>query len=249
MKYYLRLKDLDNIASQNTEYSTIMKEVLGFNNRWLGRKWVFMQKFKQAYFLVREMKGMKPEEVKWSEDCKIKCPHNIDNISFRAMMELHAVIKNGNSDSVTELITEVITIACYKDNNEGEYDSNSEKYKAFREKVSSESLVHMMGLYNRIYKAVQDSNQLWEERFLSVEIEDKEYEQASGWRMNQFNVLTTVAAICNDFNVTYDKAWQVSYNVTQTNSYRKATQAHIQDQMRQIKEVKMKMERDRKSLR
>ena len=75
---------------------------------------------------------------------------------------------------------------------------------------------------------------------LSVHVEDKDFEQAGGNRMSQFNVINTIKMLCRDFNCTDSEAWQKSYALSQTNSYEAASRNFTQDQMRMLKEVKMK---------
>lgn len=245
MKAYLRLKDLSNITSEQPNYAIIMKEVLGYNNYWLGRKYVFAKKFKEAHSIITEARKVDIQKVVWEEDCPIAKPNNIDSISFRAMMEMQSVIGNSNGKDVTELIINTITIACYSENVEGEYDSESQSYIDFRKHVSEQPLFKMMGLYNWIDKSLTASELMWEERFLSVKVEDLDYERANGQRMAQFNVINTIKIIAQEFNVPYTEAWQVSYSIVQINSYAKASQAHVQDQMRIIKESRMETERKR----
>ena len=101
----------------------------------------------------------------------------------------------------------------------------------------------MFGLYNWIVRNLTTSAEDWNKRFFSVEVSDQDYETAGGHRMAQFNVITTIKSICEDFNLPFKEAWQLSYNLIQTNSYAKATQNHIQDQMRILKEGKMNAKR------
>lgn len=240
----LRLKDLDNVTQQDVNYSVIMKEVLGFNNYWIGRKAVFKKKFMEAYHLVKYMQNVNPKLQEYTEKCGIKKPSSIDNISFKAMMELQATLNNGGDKSIQDVMIEVITIACYSENIEGDYLSDSDEYTRFRKRVSESPMIHMFGLYNWIDESLTRSNTDWEQKFLSVQVEDKDYELAGGHRMSQFNVINTIKCLCQEFNCTYDSAWQMSYALTQVNSYEKASRNYTQDQMRKIKEVKMKRERD-----
>lgn len=244
----LRLKDLNNVALENPEYATIMREVVGFERgRRFLRKRRFKKAFLKAHYLILEARKIELKDCKINPDCKIKVPENIDSISFKAMMELQANLGGGTrANNVAELITEVIAIACYSQNNKGDYISSGPKWNRFKKQILESDIPSMMGLYNHICEKAEESKLKWERFFLSVQVEDKEYDQAGGQRMGQFNVLTTIKNICADFNCSYDEAWQVSYALTQTNSYAKATYNHIQDNMRQIKEIKMRQERKKK---
>lgn len=242
----LRLKDLSNISSEKIDFLPIMTELLGFKKKRFGRSFSFKKAFRRAYYMVKDGREIDVEKCVLNPESKIKPPSHIDYLTFKAMMELQATLgESVKTDDVTKLIGEVITIACYSENNEGEYLSEGELRDKFNETIFNSPLVDMLGLYNHICKTVEKSREVWEERFLSVQVEDKEYEQAGGRRMDQFNVMNTIKALCADFNCGYDEAWQMPYALTQTNSYSKATYNHIQDNMRQIKELKMKRERGR----
>ena len=75
---------------------------------------------------------------------------------------------------------------------------------------------------------------------MSVEVPNEDVKKAGVGRMNQFSVLSTIKTMCADFNCTYDEAWQMSYAISQTNSYSKATYDHIHENLRILKEHQMK---------
>lgn len=249
MKSKVKIKHMIGYLSGKTDYANIMTELCGYKNYRFRRVARFIKKFAQAKKIVKELDSIDPKKLQWSPSCKINKPENIDYISFRAMMELNTILSTVDEDKdIIENIIEVISIACFSENNlDIDYDSSIDRFKEFRDLVKEQPFLDMMGLYNWIENSLKQSTQTWEERFLSVKIEDPDYDKAHGERMNQFNIINTIRTICNDFNVDYEKAWQVSYALTQTNSYSKATAAHIQDQIRVIKEAKMKAERDRKT--
>lgn len=240
-KYILRLKDIENISTENPNYSIIIKEVLGFNNFPIGRKHIFAKKFKEAHLLITEARKIDPTKVLCPEESDIKKPKNIDNISFRAMMELRSSLGGYNGETDFSLfVSKIIAIATYQENFKEDYNSNCKKFNDFQNLILKNHIWKMIGIYNWIDKAIKESDLEWSKRFMSVEVLDPDYELAGGGRMGQFNVVTTIKNICSDFNCNYDEAWQMSYVLTQTNSYAKATQNHIQDQMRQLKEIRMK---------
>lgn len=242
----IKLKHLDVVAQDVPEYATIMKEELAYSNNWFSRKLNFIKKFKTAFLLVNEIRQINPIDLTWTEDCPIKKPTNIDFITFQAMMELQALL-NGAKDSedFTSLIAESISIACFSAHHPHlDYDSESEVFKSFKQEVLNSKYVDMFGLYNWIVQSLTESAEGWNQRFFSVEIKDDDYEAAGGSRMSQFNVISTIKSICEDFNLPFKDAWQLSYNLVQTNSYAKATQNHIQDNMRILKEAKMNAKRN-----
>lgn len=242
----VKLKHLHLIAATSPNYKEIMTEVVGYKNNWFSRKWKFVKQFKTAFLLTQEMRNLDPAKLKWNEEsCPIKKPVNVDFISFQAMMELQALFGEGaNEDNMLDVIASSIAIVCYQDNIKGEYESDGKKFQDFKEEVLNHSFVEMFGLYNWIVEDTQRSVDDWNQRFFSVEVADEDYEQAGGSRMGQFNVINTIKGVCEDFNVTYKDAWQLSYQLVQTNSYSKATQHHIQDNMRKLKEAKMKAQRN-----
>lgn len=246
-RYTLRLKDIENISNEDVDYKIIMREVLGFKNKYFLRKYIFAKKFKEALYLVKEAQGVNPTLVVRSELTSIKVPYNIDNISFRAMLELRTTLHNydGVSD-FGEHCSKVIAIACYSSNFDDDYNSLCKGFIEFENKILISPIWEMVGIYNWINKQLDESDETWNKRFLSVELEDPDYISAGGNRMDQFNVNTTIKTLCKSYNVTYKEAWQLPYVLSQTNSYSMATYNHIQDQMRIIKENKMRIEKDRK---
>jgi hypothetical protein len=241
----VKLKHLHLMAASTPDYKEIMTEVIGYKNNWFTRKFQFIKQFKVAYLVTNEMRNINPENLEWQEKtCPIKKPTNVDFITFQAMMELQALLGEGASEeNMLQVITQSIAIVCYSENNEGDYKSDGQEFEDFKNKILNYSFKEMFGLYNWIVKDVQRSVDDWNNRFFSVEVEDKDYHQAGGSRMSQFNVINTIKSICEDFNLPFKEAWQMSYNLVQTNSYSKATQSHIQDNMRQIKEARMKASR------
>jgi len=242
----LRLKDLSYISQDPPIYAPIMK-MLGMTQRRFLKKRRFKKYFLKAHVLVNEAQQVDPKLVRENPDCEIKRPVSIDNITFKAMMELQSMIGNSGDKDTVQLIIETITKACYSANVKGEYHSNTEQYLLFRDKVSNAPLYDMLGLFNWIDEALTLSEKSWAQRFLSVEVIDKDYEQAGGQAMAQFNIISTIKGICNDFNLSYEEAWQISYALSQTNSYSKATANYIQDEMRKLKEIEMKRQRGRQS--
>lgn len=236
----VKLKHLDKMTSKDVDYAELMTDILGYKNTRYQKKYMFIKEFKKIFKLTDEIRNLDLRKVEYRE-CGIKKPNNVDNISFRAMMAVQALGSKESSEQ--DLIADTITIVCYGENVNGTFNTNTNRFNRFRSQVLNRSLLDMIGLYKIIVKELNDSNLTWEKRFLSVLVVDNDYDEAGGHRMNQFNIINTIKHTCTDFNATQEEAWQTLYSITQTNSYSKATYAHIQDEMRQIKERKMRAER------
>lgn len=243
----LRLIDLPKISGKVIDVKGVMSEVIGFRKYWFFKKQLFNVALRKAMFLIREGRDTDISELDYNPKCNIRRPSLVDNICFKAMMELQSTIGNSNEDSdVVEVMSSVIAIACYQANVSKKYNSESNKYKEFKKKIQLEPLTDMVGLYNWICKTTNESQMEWKKRFMSVQVDNEDLVKAGGDRANQFNVLNSIKHLIQDFNCSYDEAWQMSYSLTQTNSYAKATDAHIQDNLRILKEHKMRAERGAK---
>jgi hypothetical protein len=118
--------------------------------------------------------------------------------------------------------------------------ANKTSIKMMESRVNNLPYDQAFGIMNWIKESLHASAIMWEKRFMSVQVEDKDYDTAGGHALNQFNVINTIKNTCTDFNVTYDEAWQMPYSVIQSKSYAKATAAHIQMKMEKLKETRMK---------
>lgn len=233
----VRLKHLDLLLQEEPQYDKAMSEVYGYQNNWFTRKWNFMKKFKKAFVMINTLRGMDPQKLPLTDKCPIKYPSNIDFISFQAMIELQAHLNQTVDEKApSKSIAKTIAITCYQHHYDlDRYDSDSQKFKDFYTWILNQNYLHTFPLFNHIAEALQTSAESWNERFFSVEVTDEDWDLAGGSRMGQFNVITTLKHLCEDFNVSHEDAWQISYNLVQTNSYAKATQNHIQEQMRVLK--------------
>ena len=237
----LKIKHLNEFRNETINYAMLMVDLDDYTpGRRLGKNKRFATSFQKVYAFIEEIKVLEPKDVEYTASCSILKPNSIDDITFSAMMELQQLIGNPGDRSMPDLMIETISIACYSENNAHDFDVDTNSYKQFKNLVANSNAMHMLGLYNWIDEQITNTTKEWQQRFFSVEVTDKDYEQAGGDRMNQFNVITTIKNTCTDFNVPYKEAWQLSYGLIQTNSYAKATSAHIQSQMTDIKEAKMK---------
>jgi hypothetical protein len=243
-KPIIKLKHLGVIGAEKVDWAQAMIEIVGYRNNWFSKKYHFVKHFTQVFGLVEEIRKTDVSTVEWTEDCPIDKPANIDFISFQAMMELQALLGGGlEEESLSDNISKTIAISCFAACLDMDYDSDSEEFKQFQIYILEQPIVEMFGLYNWIVNSISESDKMWSERFLSVEVLDADYEQANGNRMSQFNVILSIKAICKEFNIPFKDAWQLSYNLVQTNSYSNATAGKIQDDMRILKEAKMKQSR------
>tara|TARA_R110002051_G_scaffold55684_1_gene103512 strand:- start:145 stop:963 length:819 start_codon:yes stop_codon:yes gene_type:complete len=246
-----RLKDLEMISAHKIDYAYIVYHIIGFKDTLIDR-YIFKSRglkkaYQRAIEIVKNSRALKPNhlEYKQSETHFIKSPNNIDYISFIAMMELNAVIGQGEVTTLSNLMSHIISIVCFSSNSESEiYDSNSYQFKSFQQQVLNQPLEEMLSLYNWIMKSLDESSVLWVDKFKEVAIVDEDYDQVGGAiKQAPYNVISTIKILCNDFNVTYQEAWQLSYAVTQTNSLAKATGNYVQDEMRIVMEDRMKRQR------
>tara|TARA_R110002050_G_scaffold6310_2_gene26322 strand:+ start:2511 stop:3269 length:759 start_codon:yes stop_codon:yes gene_type:complete len=243
-KPFIKLKHLGVIGADNVDWAQAMLDIVGYRNNWFSKKYRFVKHFKTVFAMIQDIRKTDVSTVEWTEDCPIVKPANIDFISFQAMMELQALLDGGlEEENLSDNISKTIAIACFSACMDMDYDSNSEEFKQFQIYVLEQPIVEMFGLYNWITDSITESAKMWSERFLSVEVLDADYEQANGSRMAQFSVILSVKAMCKEFNIPFKDAWQLSYNLVQTNSYANATSGKIQDDMRILKEAKMKQSR------
>ena len=244
----LRLRDLTKVAGEVVDTEGVIKEVIGFRKYWFFKETLFRVAASKAMKLIKGIRDTDLSKLSYNEKGNIKKPYHVDNITFKAMMDLQMTIGNSNEDSdVVKVMSKVIAISCYQENIKDYYDQSDKSFDDFIQTILDEPLEDMVGLYNFICDEARESQLEWKRRFLSVEVPNPELTEAGISRMNQFNVLSTIKTLCSDFNCSYDEAWQMSYALTQTNSYSKATYDHIQDNLRQIKERKMRMNRRKHS--
>ena len=242
----VKLKHLNIVGSEDIDYAKAMTEIAGYKNTWLSKRIRFVNKFSIVFLLIAEIRKMDISKIEESKDCKIKRPLNIDFICFQAFMELQAQLSGEISGEGTQgAIAKAIATATYESNNEDDYKGGeSKEFLKWQKKILNQPLTEMMGLFNWITKSLEESITMWNDRFSSVALDDPDYDLANGDRMGQFNVVNTIKGICNDFNLPFEKAWLMSYNLVQTNNYSQATASRIQDDLRIYKEAKLKAQRN-----
>jgi len=244
MEYKLRLKDLDNISSDGVNAVPIFEDIFGFKKTWLFTKRRFNKLSPKVFELMTRYRDMDISKLDFNEDCNIKRPQHIDFITFVAMMELISLLSNNEQDTkLQQKIAIAVATVSFSEMFDDNYSSKSKQYDLLIEQILNEPLEDMVGYYNWIVNNVEKSQNEWQKRFLSVKVDNPTYDKAEKGRMAQFNIINTIKSICSDFNCTYDEAWQMSYNLTQTNSYSEATRARIQSEETKLREIEFQQKR------
>ncbi len=244
MEYKLRLRDLDNISSEEVISLPFFEQIFGFKKTWILNKWRFNKLAPKVFDLMIKYREMDVSKLEYNEDCNIKRPQHIDFITFVAMMELISLLSSNQEDtSVQQKIAIAVATVSFSEMFDEDYSSKSEQYDLLIKQILNEPLEDMVGYYNWIVKSVEESQSEWQKRFLSVKVDNPTYDKAEKGRMSQFNIINTIKTICSDFNCSYDEAWQMSYNLTQTNSYSEATRARIQSEETKLREIEFQQKR------
>ena len=246
MEKFIRLRDLENVSSENVDVPKIISKAYGFKYK------NFLSYFKMRKLIskvnghINKVRATDVSKIAFKE-CNIKKPDNIEKITYSAMMNLSGLLSKKENVSLSELIAEIISTSCYSANIEKDFDTETNSYRHFKNRVLDSNILEMFGIYNWIIESFEKSNDSWEERFFSVEVEDPDYDLAGGQRMAQFNVLNTLKKICNDFNRNDKEAWQMPFYMVQMNNYESASSSFTRHQMSTLKEVKMRAERDKQN--
>jgi len=241
MQNKIKLKHLDVIIADQVDYAFLMTDVLGYSNSIYRKARNFYTNFKSIHDLVEEISSIQHDSVIINESSPIKYPAKIGHLSYVAYLELtDSVARNiVEEDSMSSHISHIVAIACYEENKFSRYDSTSKSFLNFKEQLMNQPLLDMIGLYNSVLQKLTADNKLWSKRFFDIEVTDKDAEDGGRGELARFNVITTLTGICNDFNVPEEDAWHISYSLVQENSYRKAYEYKIQDNVREIKEAQI----------
>jgi hypothetical protein len=236
----VKLKHLDILLSEKIDYAVLMKDILCYQNTWFRKVRNFVTKFKEVYILVEEIKKFHHDSAELNELSDIIKPAKVDHICYLAMLELQALMNSESELSMGDYIAIVISIVCYEDNYSQKYKSDSKEFLELKEKVLERPLEDMIAIYNWILEDVTKSSLEWEKRFFRVQLIDPDSKAGGEDDLSQFNVISTLTTICSEFNLPIDQAWYVSYDLVQMNSYRHAYTSKVQDNIRIIKEAKIK---------
>ena len=237
MKDRFKLKHLDIILDEEKkDIAILMVDILGYKNSIFGKAKFFVKNFNKIKTVVAELENLDFETIPLNKDCHIKHTYSIDDISYLAMLNLKGMIDNSSDLSMSNYIANVIGIATYSENRFSKYKPDSKSFKSYVNSLMEINMFDMIGLYTHILKDLEETSKSWNERFMSVEVIDKDLENAGGSGLHQFNVVNTIKALCNDFNITNDEAMYTSYNLVMTNNYSKAYAGFIQENIRIKKE-------------
>ena len=242
-KFKLRHLDVFVTESKDRDLSILMRDVLGYKNSFFNKwKW-FIKNFNKIQSIVKEIEEINYEDIKINKESVVKVPVNIDHISYMAMLELQGALSRPNDLNLSEHIAKVISTCTYEENRLSEFSSLSKSFKNYQEFILNQPMFDMIGLFNWIKESAEKSSEEWQKRFLSVKVTDKYLDDNGGEGLNQFNVINTIKSTCRDFNVSEKEAWQISYNLIQSNSYSKAYEGWVQNNIRIAKEKEIEEQR------
>ena len=246
MKYTIndiKLKHLYHIGEDSVGFKELMEDIMGYKNTWIDRRILFRFKFKEIYDIIAELQLFDIDKLEVDKDCKIKPPGNIDALSYQSRIEIDALREKGSEDKVS-IIAEMIALSCFNEVHKVKFSSNTELFKSWKEHVLNQPLLQMIGLYNYIEKSISASNKDWNEKFLEVNVDDRDYEAVNGHLiLGRFNLLNVIKKIMTEFNIGYEEAFLMEYRLVQTNSLEAASKGYVGEQMRIVKERKFKQQR------
>ena len=238
MKDRFKLKHLDIILDEsNKDIATLMVDILDYKNSLFGKAKFFVKNFSKLKVITTELENMDFESIPLNKNSHIKCPNSINEISYLQMLNLKGLIENETELSMSNYMANVIAIATYSENRSSLYKPDSKSFNLYIENLMNISMIDMIGLYTHILKDIEKTTKDWNERFMSVEVIDKDLEDAGGAGLSQFNVINTIKGICQDFNIDDEMAMYKSYSLVMTNSYSKAYAGFIQENIRIKKEA------------
>lgn len=248
----LRFKHLNSLLTQDDKLAThdkVMVEVLGYKKSRIPiiKTIKFIKAFREADKILRKAVQIDPKKLGLPKYANFLLPPSIDEIPFIARIELELAFQNlGQSDDVVNEIGNIVSIVSFSTTTGLNFDSETKRFALFKAGVMHDSIESVMGAFNWIKKGYKESNEFWSAKFSNVNTTDPDYIQAGGHLMEAFNVNRTIKGICEDYNVSYEEAWQMPYVVVQTNILEAATGAMIQNRMTDIKQKRMEMQRTNK---
>ena len=246
MKYNVesfKMKHLNLTCSLKPNYAKIMEQVFGYKNTFWDKHFLYRKKSKEMLTPFVEFCKIDLSKLGVDPNCKIKYPKNVDMLRFQCRLEIEQCRK----DDIQEQIIDLIALACFEEHYKVNFNSDRSLFNSFREHIKEQPILHMVGLYNVLRKAIMDSNELWEMKFSRLQVVDVDYEQANGSTlMSQFNLLQLVKKLMKDFNCSYEEAFMLKYAIVQQNSLQQSAEGWLGQRMTQIKENKFKVQRESK---
>ena len=241
-----KLKHLDQVVeddSKKWDILSLMIDVLNYKKSFFRRKAHLRNTFSTMTRIIKEVRSREHTTYKLNENSPINNPNSIDEISYLAMLNLQGAIRQDNDSSISQYITNVISIVSYTATTGNDYKPDSEDFINFKESLMEQPMSDMIGLYNWVLEDFKKSNKEWGDRFFSVEVVDKDYDRAGGQELSQFNVINTVKSLCADFNTPEKDVWNFSYAMVMTNNYAKAYSTYITENIKKFKEAEIKKNR------
>lgn len=242
----MELKFLTLLSEEQIDYKLLLQKKLRRTKlRWY-HTFLFLRTLSKLHKEIEVLRKLDPLKVEYSNECSVIKPDSIDLISYGAMIELQTLLQNPGDREVGDLIIEQIAISCYESHTKQKFDSDSEEFSNFRDFISEQDIVHMLGLHNWIHNQTQESIEKWNGLFEEVRVFDKDWDNAGGAQMKKFDVLNTIRKTCEAFNVNYYEALQMPYGLTQANCLSDATRYFIHDRMKDI--IQARMEENQRNL-
>ena len=243
MKYSkedVKLKHFDLVIGKEVDYQNIMTEIFGYKNTWLDRKLLFSYKFKEIYKVIEELREVDTSKLALGITTTIKVPENVDTASYQARLEASMAMEKSGVDKVATVIATI----CFEKQFGRQFDSDSRLFKEYKQSILNKPLLEMMAVFNVILAKLNQSIELWNKLFKSVEVIDPVYESVGGPNiLNRFSVQSTVKTMISDYGFSYKEVFMQQYLLIQTNLWEHQCRAFVNDLMTKHKERQMKAER------
>ena len=238
----IKAKHFNLVLEKEVDFSKVMVEVFGYKNTWFNRIFRFRRMFKKMYQPIVDLRKLDISVMEYSKDCTIKLPKKVDSLSFQCRLEMGNISENEGTPE--DKIIDMVALGCYSTQHQVKFNSDGKLFKEFRQYVSDQPLIHIMGLYNYIREGLRESDELWNKLFSEMNVIDPDYEEAGGPAvLGRFSLIKTIKKVQADFSKSYEEAFLVQYSLVQMNNLQSASESWLQNRMTQIKERRFKNQR------
>tara|TARA_R110000765_G_scaffold157366_1_gene260639 strand:+ start:1019 stop:1768 length:750 start_codon:yes stop_codon:yes gene_type:complete len=238
----IKAKHFNLVLEKEVDFSKVMVEVFGYKNTWFNRIFRFRRMFKKMYQPIVDLRKLDISIMEYSKDCTIKLPKKVDSLSFQCRLEMGNISENEGTPE--DKIIDMVALGCYSTQHQVKFNSDGKLFKEFRQYVSDQPLIHIMGLYNYIREGLRESDELWNKLFSEMNVIDPDYEEAGGPAvLGRFSLIKTIKKVQADFSKSYEEAFLVQYSLVQMNNLQSASESWLQNRMTQIKERRFKNQR------
>lgn len=238
----IKAKHFNLVLEKEVDFSKVMVEVFGYKNTWFNRIFRFRRMFKKMYQPIVDLRKLDISIMEYSKGCTIKLPKKVDSLSFQCRLEMGNISENEGTPE--DKIIDMVALGCYSTQHQVKFNSDGKLFKEFRQYVSDQPLIHIMGLYNYIREGLRESDELWNKLFSEMNVIDPDYEEAGGPAvLGRFSLIKTIKKVQADFSKSYEEAFLVQYSLVQMNNLQSASESWLQHRMTQIKERKFKNQR------